>query len=134
MQKNSFDNLKLPKIILKDRYGTILNTETSYQNQIAYERLKLRQNVSEKEDNLIKNFDWRLPYAPVPSKPDYSRVRAPYTKIRHFNQTKWTKEYAEILRHKRFLRYLNLSSLKVSLKLIFFECLRLYHFFASNWN
>jgi hypothetical protein len=112
MHKNKFENLKLPKIVLKDRFGVKLRTETTYQNQIAYERLKLKQNLPDLDDS-NRSFEWRLPEAPVPSKPDYSRVKYQYNiKNRYysFHQPTWLDEYKTMLKHKKILKYLDLSA------------------------
>ncbi|CAF0766237.1 unnamed protein product [Adineta ricciae] len=58
----------LPKIVLRNAAGFILKTETTYQNAI-YEA---KSNLSLPHHRLT-DTEWRLPHAPVPSRPDYTR-------------------------------------------------------------
>lgn len=111
MQKNSLDSYKLPHIVLKDQYGYRLKTESKYQSQIAFERLRLKENIPYSENSYYKGFDWRLPCAPCPSRPDYTRFKCNFnTKVRGFSQKQWRTEYANILKHKKFVKYFDLSS------------------------
>ena len=137
MERNNFNSYKLPRIVLKDRYGNKLNTESKYQNKIAYERFRLKQYIPYSEDSFYKDFDWRLPCAPVPSKPDYSRFRCNFnSKVRNFNQNQWAEEYSNILKHRKFVKYLDLSSfhLKVSklFQILFSSSFLVFILFIAN--
>jgi hypothetical protein len=136
MEKKKIDNHKLPRIVLKDRNGNKLNTESKYQNKIAYERLRLKEYIPHGDDSFYKDFDWRLPTAPVPSKPDYSRFRCNFnTKIRNFNQNQWAQEYFSILKHRKFVKYLDLSSFHLKVCLTYLKILSptyLFPFYLAN--
>ncbi|CAF1151697.1 unnamed protein product [Rotaria sordida] len=59
---------KLPKIVLRNSMGFELKTETSFQNAIYRAKTKLLE-----PNRRLTEMEWRLPHAPVPSRPDYSR-------------------------------------------------------------
>ncbi|XP_064652020.1 uncharacterized protein LOC135502839 isoform X2 [Lineus longissimus] len=61
---------RLPKILLKDTLGRELDTDTSYQRSINAARQLLAENPSE-QPQIVQ--EWRLPKAPVPARPDYTR-------------------------------------------------------------
>ncbi|CAM4757594.1 unnamed protein product [Rotaria magnacalcarata] len=59
---------KLPRIILRNAMGFELKTETSFQNAIYRAKTKILE-----PNRRLTDIEWRLPHAPVPSRPDYSR-------------------------------------------------------------
>ncbi|CAF3600523.1 unnamed protein product [Rotaria sp. Silwood1] len=59
---------KLPKIVLRNSMGFELKTETTFQNAIYRAKTKLLE-----PNRRLTEMEWRLPHAPVPSRPDYSR-------------------------------------------------------------
>ncbi|UJR26661.1 hypothetical protein I4U23_007978 [Adineta vaga] len=67
-QTHNQKRTKLPKIVLRNPSGFIIKTETTYQNAI-YEA---KANLSIPNRRLT-DTEWRLPHAPVPSRPDYTR-------------------------------------------------------------
>ena len=65
----SLSNIKLPRVVVKNGMGHALRTESSFQRAIAEARVRIRE-----EGRKLTSEEWRLPEAPVPSKPDYSRI------------------------------------------------------------
>lgn len=109
----NLENIKLPKIIVRDRFGIKLHTETTYQNKIAYERLRLKNNLF--DSNESKTYEW-IPHAPVPSKPDYSRVKYQYNiKNRYFSlrQTFCTEENIFLNGDKKAAKYIDFNTFDI---------------------
>ncbi|CAF1010666.1 unnamed protein product [Adineta steineri] len=59
---------KLPRIVLRNSAGFVLKTETTFQNQIYQAKANLLE-----PNRRLTDIEWRLPHAPVPSRPDYTR-------------------------------------------------------------
>lgn len=67
-QKRKQTKAKLPQIVLRNTFGRKLDTYTAHQEAIYQAKQNVKQN----------NFawypeEWRLPGAPVPARPDYTR-------------------------------------------------------------
>ena len=62
-----------PRVVVRDRTGRALDTFTSLQEAIY----RAKWNVQTSRTAILPE-EWRLPKAPLPSKPDYSRT-APLT-------------------------------------------------------
>lgn len=74
----------LPTLIVKNHLGKTLDTSTSYQEAIYKARLKVQAT-----GEAVTSLEWRLPHAPLPSRPDYSRTGPPwipFVRTRHFHQ------------------------------------------------
>lgn len=68
---------KLPYIVLKDPSGRKLDTYTHLQEAIY----RARQNIRQTREALNAD-EWRLPHAPPPARPDYSRAPPPISRTR----------------------------------------------------
>ncbi|XP_063406174.1 uncharacterized protein LOC134690130 [Mytilus trossulus] len=68
---------KLPHIVVKDVTGRRLDTFTHLQEAIY----RARQNIKQTKQALTSD-EWRLPHAPPPARPDYSRAAPPLAKFR----------------------------------------------------
>lgn len=68
---------KLPHIVIKDVTGRRLDTFTHLQEAIY----RARQNIKQTKQALTSD-EWRLPHAPPPARPDYSRAAPPLAKFR----------------------------------------------------
>jgi len=78
---------RLPRIIVRDGMGRVLETDTSYQRTINAGRLRIARGSTD-----LAPEEWRLPHAPVPFKPDYSRVGPPVKKGIGIGDSRKTKE------------------------------------------
>lgn len=67
--------------------GRVLETDTSYQRTINAGRLRIARGSTD-----LAPEEWRLPHAPVPFKPDYSRVGPPVKKGIGIGDSRKTKE------------------------------------------
>ncbi|XP_074656117.1 uncharacterized protein LOC141909562 isoform X2 [Tubulanus polymorphus] len=63
---------KIRRIILHDVCGRRLDTDTSYQRAIYRAKQKIRDGEMEK--SRMKPEEWRLPKAPLPARPDLTRI------------------------------------------------------------
>ncbi|XP_063418318.1 uncharacterized protein LOC134701111 isoform X2 [Mytilus trossulus] len=68
---------RLPQIVVKDVTGRRLDTFTHLQEAIY----RARQNIKQTKQALTSD-EWRLPHAPPPARPDYSRAAPPLAKFR----------------------------------------------------
>lgn len=75
--ENGGKHEKLPRIVLKDVTGRRLDTFTHLQEAIY----RARQNIRQTREALTSD-EWRLPHAPAPARPDYSRAAPPMVKLR----------------------------------------------------
>lgn len=66
--QSNLSHIKLPKVVVRNPKGQILRTESSFQKALAEARVRVRE-----EGRKLTSEEWRLPEAPVPSRPDYSR-------------------------------------------------------------
>jgi hypothetical protein len=75
-QRQSVDLIlpRLPQIVLRNAAGIPLDTATSYQQAIAESRQRLAAARLAPLDVPLGPSEWRLPHAPVPSRPDYGRI------------------------------------------------------------
>ncbi|KAK3586634.1 hypothetical protein CHS0354_028492 [Potamilus streckersoni] len=83
------DTKSIPRIIVRDKQGNVLDTFTHLQEAIYRAKWKVKQT-----HEATTPLEWRLPKAPVPSRPDFSRTLLPqksqvHTEIRT-SQTKKT--------------------------------------------
>lgn len=78
--------VKLPRIIVRDVSGRILDTDTSYQKAIA----EARYRISVGDCVPPEPEQWRLPNGPLPARPDYTRKCPPLLRPqwRHFQDLK----------------------------------------------
>lgn len=65
-------SVRLPRILLKDPLGRVLDTETSLQRTILLARRRQLEGLPPSSPT-----QWRLPHGPAPARPDYSRVAPP---------------------------------------------------------
>ncbi|KAL5015366.1 hypothetical protein ScPMuIL_009636 [Solemya velum] len=65
--------MMFPRLIVKNHLGRTLNTSTSFQEAICKARLKVHETGETRTA-----IEWRLPHAPLPSRPDYSRTGPPW--------------------------------------------------------
>lgn len=68
---------RLPYIVLKDPSGRKLDTYTHLQEAIY----RARQNIKQTREALYAD-EWRLPHAPPPARPDFSRAAPPIARTR----------------------------------------------------
>ncbi|KAL3892396.1 hypothetical protein ACJMK2_004606 [Sinanodonta woodiana] len=66
------DTKNIPRIIVRDTHGNVLDTFTHLQEAIYRAKWKVKQT-----HEATTPLEWRLPKAPVPSRPDFSRTFLP---------------------------------------------------------
>ena len=77
-EKEIQEHTKLPRIVLKDPKGRNLDTFTPLQEAIYRAELNVRTS---KEARTAE--EWRLPHAPLPSRPDFSRATPAVPRLKH---------------------------------------------------
>ena len=68
---------QLPMIVVRDRVGHKLDTDTSYQRTINEARWRIAHG-----ETALEPEEWRLPRAPLPARPDYSRNAPPLATLK----------------------------------------------------
>jgi hypothetical protein len=97
---------RLPQIVLRNVAGIPLDTATSYQQAIAESRQRLAAARLAPSEVPLGPSEWRLPHAPVPSRPDYARVALTTDRLngqRRRNKKRTWADMVDIMEERSYL-------------------------------